>query len=190
MRLARLIAAVIGASTVAGCGAAARSQAPTARQVAAALAGSPAPLSRLHSQADRLIPTTTGGFQALLASLHGYPVIVNQWGSWCEPCRMEFPILQQAGVRLGRSAALIGLDVSDSRSRAAAFLREFPVTYPSYVDPDAHVAFSLKAGAYYPTTLFFDREGKLAFTHVGPYTSVGELLRDAAAHVGARATGT
>jgi hypothetical protein len=47
------------------------------------------------------------------------------------------------------------------------------------------VAFSVKAGAYYPTTEFYDRTGRLVFTHVGPYTSVGRLLGDAAAHVGA-----
>ncbi|HWH11583.1 MAG TPA: TlpA disulfide reductase family protein [Solirubrobacteraceae bacterium] len=189
MRVVRLIAAVIGASTVAACGAVVRSAAPTPAQVRTALAGSPAPLARLHAQADRLVATTPAQFRGVLRSLAGYPVIVNQWGSWCEPCRMEFPVLQQAALRLGRTAAVIGLDVSDSRSGAAAFLREFPVTYPSYVDPDAHVAFSLKAGAYYPTTLFFDRTGKLVFTHIGPYATVAQLLSDAAAHGGARPSG-
>jgi cytochrome c biogenesis protein CcmG, thiol:disulfide interchange protein DsbE len=187
MRLVRVIVAVIAATTIAACGQAVRSRAPTPAQVSAGLAGSPAPLARLHAQADRLLASTPASFHAVLGSLRGYPVIVNQWGSWCEPCRMEFPIFQQAGVRLGRTTAVVGLDVSDSRSAAAVFLREFPVTYPSYVDPDAHVAFSLRAGAYYPTTLFFDRAGKLVFTHVGPYTTVEQLLRDAAVHVGARA---
>jgi cytochrome c biogenesis protein CcmG, thiol:disulfide interchange protein DsbE len=189
MRLVRVIAAAVVATSIAACGQTVRSRAPTPGEISAALAGSPAALARLHAQADRLVPSTPARFRAVLASVRGYPVIVNQWGSWCEPCRMEFPIFQQAGVRLGRTAAVIGLDVSDSGSAAAAFLREFPVTYPSYVDPDAHVAFSLRAGAYYPTTLFFDRGGKLVFTHVGPYTTVEALLRDAAVHVGARARG-
>ena len=117
--------------------------------------------------------------------MRGYPVIVNQWGSWCEPCRAEFPVLQQGALRLGRRVAVVGLDVSDDPGRAAAFLRRYPVTYPSYVDPTAGVAFSLKAGAYYPTTQFYDRAGRLVFTHLGPYRTVGQLLADAAAHVGA-----
>jgi cytochrome c biogenesis protein CcmG, thiol:disulfide interchange protein DsbE len=187
MRLARLIAAAVGVSSIAACGTPVRSAAPTPAQVRAALAGSPAPLARVHAAANRLIPTTPAGFRAVLGSLRGYPVIVNQWGSWCEPCRMEFPVLQRVGVSLGRTTALLGLDVSDSSSGAAAFLREFPVTYPSYVDRDARVAFSLKAGAYYPTTLFFDREGKLVFTHIGPYVTAAALLRDAGAHAGAHA---
>jgi thiol-disulfide isomerase/thioredoxin len=185
MRVIVLIVAVLGASTVAGCGTVARSRAPTAAEIRADLGGSPAPLARLHAEADELIGTTPAAFRAVLDGLRGYPVIVNQWGSWCEPCRMEFPVLQQAAVALGRRVAVIGLDVSDSTSGARAFLAEFPVEYPSYVDRYARVAFSLKAGAYYPTTQFYDRTGRLVYTHLGPYTSLSELLADAAAHVGA-----
>ena len=29
------------------------------------------------------------------ASCRGYPVVVNKWGSWCAPCRAEFPFFQQ-----------------------------------------------------------------------------------------------
>jgi thiol-disulfide isomerase/thioredoxin len=185
MRFGRVIAAVIGASIISGCGAQARSRAPTPAAVAAALAGSPAPLARLHAEADELIPTSPAAFAGVLAGLRGYPVIINLWGSWCEPCRMEFPVLQQAAVALGRRVAVVGLDVSDSATAAREFLREFPVTYPSYVDRSARVAFSLKAGAYFPTTEFYDRQGRLTFTHLGPYATVGELLADASAHAGA-----
>jgi len=185
MRPVLLILTAIGASTIAGCGTAVVSRAPSPGEIRAALAGSPAPLARIHNDANRLLATTPAKFRTVLGSLRGYPVIVNQWGSWCQPCRAEFPVLQQAAVRLGRREAVIGLDVSDDPARAAAFVREFPVTYPSYVDPSARVAFSLKAGAYYPTTQFYDRSGILVFRHLGPYRSVGQLLADAAAHVGA-----
>jgi cytochrome c biogenesis protein CcmG, thiol:disulfide interchange protein DsbE len=185
MRLAPLIVAVIGASTISGCGAVVHSRAPSPAEISRALAGSPEPLARLHAEADRLLPATPTSFAGVLRGLRGYPVIVNQWGSWCEPCRVEFPVLQQAAVALGRKVALIGLDVSDSGTAARRFLREFPVAYPSFVDPNARVAFSLKAGAYYPTTQFYDRQGRLVFTHLGPYASVGALLADATAHAGA-----
>jgi thiol-disulfide isomerase/thioredoxin len=185
MRRIQLMCAVIGVSAIAGCGAAVRSRAPSAAQLRADLAGSPAPLARLHAEAGELVATTPAEFRAVLASLRGYPVIVNLWGSWCEPCRVEFPVLQQAAASLGRRVALVGLDVSDSRGSAGAFLREFPVAYPSYEDPSAQVAYSLKAGAYYPTTQFYDRSGKLVFTHLGPFATVGQIASDAAAYAGA-----
>ena len=185
MRRVLLIATAVGASTIGACGAGAVSRAPSASEVRAGLAGSPAPLAGLHAEANRLVDTTPAKFRGVLSSVRGYPVIVNLWGSWCYPCRAEFPVLQQAAVRLGRRVAVIGLDVADDPGRAAAFLARFPVTYPSYVDPSAGVAFSVKAGAYYPTTQFYDRSGRLVFTHLGPYGTVGQLLADAAGRVGA-----
>ncbi len=85
----------------------------------------------------------------------------------------------------GGDAHVVGLDVNDPGGDAKTFLRSFPVTYPSYVDQGAHTAFALKAGAYYPTTEFYDRTGKLAYTHLGPYLTLEQLESDAHTYAGA-----
>lgn len=169
--------------TVAGCGSSQRSAAPPQARIAAALAGSPAPLAKLHAQADALVVSTPAAFKAVLASLHGYPVVVNKWGSWCGPCRMEFPAFQQASVQRGRTVAFLGLDGGDNAGDARGFLGQYPVSYPSYQDPDARIAFALNAGSYYPTTLFYDRSGKLAYLHAGPYPNSAALLADIARYL-------
>jgi cytochrome c biogenesis protein CcmG/thiol:disulfide interchange protein DsbE len=120
-----------------------------------------------------------------LAGLRGYPAVVNIWGSWCDPCRAEFPIFQQAAVALGRRVAFVGLDVSDNPGAARGFLARFPVTYPSFEDPGAHTAFSVHAGSFFPTTEFYDRSGRLAYTHAGPYLTLSQLLADARTYGGA-----
>jgi thiol-disulfide isomerase/thioredoxin len=162
----------------AGCGATPHSAAPSPAQVHAAFAGSPAPLQTLHGQADALLATSPTAFRAQLDGLRGFPVIVNKWASWCGPCRQEFPAFQRAAVKFGRQVAFIGLDSFDNAGNARTFLREFPITYPSFADPDDKVANALRAGAFFPTTLFFDATGKLSYTHQGGYSSAAALETD------------
>src|SRR3954470_3372416 len=53
------------------------------------------------------------GFRARLAALRGKPVVVNIWGSWCIPCRQEFPIFQRVSAAMGKRVVFLGLDTQD-----------------------------------------------------------------------------
>ncbi len=117
-------------------------------------------------------------FRRELAKLRGYPVVINKWGSWCGPCRFEFPYLQEAAVRFGRRVAFLGLDGEDNPGDARAFLRRFPVTYPSYQDPSQDLARSLHAPIGYPETVFLDRQGHMNFIHQGAYPNQAAVLTD------------
>jgi cytochrome c biogenesis protein CcmG/thiol:disulfide interchange protein DsbE len=166
------------ALVIAGCGSQPRSVVPSYRQVTSAFQGSPPPLASLHSQANQLLAGGTPAFKARLAGLHGYPVVVNKWASWCGPCQTEFPAFQRASVVLGRRVAFVGVDGKDHNQAAAAFLHKFPVTYPSYTDPQESISRAIEAATYYPQTEFFDRQGKAVFDHAGPYESASALERD------------
>lgn len=104
----------------------------TAQQVRDRLAGSSPRLAVLHAKANTLLHGTPDGIRRQIGRLRGTPVIVNMWGSWCGPCRVEMPLLQRANVRYGKRVAFIGIDVKDSDASAARLLREVPVGYPSY----------------------------------------------------------
>jgi cytochrome c biogenesis protein CcmG, thiol:disulfide interchange protein DsbE len=172
------VAAIAAAIALGGCGAQPRSAAPGTRSVAAAFNGSAPVLASLHAQANQLIAGGPSAFESLLSRLRGYPVVVNKWASWCEPCQTEFPVFQRVAVSFGRQVAFVGLDGKDHDQAAAAFLRRFPVTYPSYVDPQENIARGIKAATYYPQTVFFDRQGKIVYDHAGPYESQSALVRD------------
>ncbi|HWW66823.1 MAG TPA: TlpA disulfide reductase family protein [Solirubrobacterales bacterium] len=145
---------------------------------ARALAGSPAPLAALHAQADRLLPGGTAAFEKRIAALKGYPVVVNMWASWCGPCRFEFPTLQKLSARYGKRVAFLGVDSQDSGAAASTFLKEAPVPYPSYTDPDKKIAAVIHATLGLPDTAFYDRAGKLVYLKQGPYTNPSELQAD------------
>lgn len=144
---------------------------------AKALAGSPAPLAALHRQANQLLDGGTDAYEARIAALRGYPIVVNVWASWCGPCRFEFPTLQALAARYGKRVAFLGVDSQDSNDAAKTFLGEEPVPYPSYSDPNKDIFNAVGAFAL-PDTAFYDRSGKLVYLKQGPYTDHAELRAD------------
>src|SRR5690348_11195926 len=128
VRAALTVAALLATTAVAGCGGQAKSAAPPPSAIKAAFKGSPAPLAGLHTQANQLLGGGTPAFRARLAALHGHPVIVNLWASWCGPCRYEFPAYQKVAVDFGRRIAFLGVDEKDHNGPAGSFLEQFPVT--------------------------------------------------------------
>ena len=177
MRLLLVFVAVT--ALLAGCGnSEPKSAAVPQAQVDKALAGAPPKLAALHKQANELIGGSKSDFTTRMAQLRGYPVVVNKWASWCAPCRGEFPAFQKAGVRLGKQVAFLGLDGQDNDGNARKFLKDFPVTYPSYRDPDLKIAPTIQAGVAFPTTIFFNKQGKLVYAHPGPYNNAADLIAD------------
>jgi cytochrome c biogenesis protein CcmG/thiol:disulfide interchange protein DsbE len=150
----------------------------TAAQVQARLAGSPAPLAALHAQAGKLLPGGRGALRARLSALRGWPVVINKWASWCQPCRSEFGAFQRVSLSRGREVAFIGIDSGDTnRANALTFLRSFPVSYPSYYDPSGQAGLAITDSTFTPVTVFYNRSGSL-FIHQGPYPSVAKLEQD------------
>jgi cytochrome c biogenesis protein CcmG, thiol:disulfide interchange protein DsbE len=151
---------------------------PSEAELKEDLAGAPDPLAKLHAQGGELLPGGVEAFRERLGELRGHPVVVNKWASWCGPCRAEFPDFQRASVEYGKRVAFLGVDGNDNREDAEEFLEEFPISYPSYEDPDGRIAQVMQASIAFPSTAFYDRTGKLTYVKQGQYLSRGDLERD------------
>jgi thiol-disulfide isomerase/thioredoxin len=152
----------------------------SAAQMQARLAGSPAPLAGLHAQASEVLGGGLSALRGRLAQLRSRPVVINKWASWCEPCRAEFGVFQRVSLARGREVAFLGIDSGDSsRAAAVAFLRSFPLSYPSYFDRSGTAGAAITSSTFTPVTVFRNSSGG-EYIHQGPYSSVAELERDVA----------
>ena len=93
--------------------------------------------------------------------------LVNYWASWCAPCRVEHPNLEQ----LARDGVTIyGVNYKDSPGNAIGFLEELGNPYAG-VGADAQGRMALNWGLYgVPETYVIDGEGNIVLRFAGPVT--------------------
>jgi thiol-disulfide isomerase/thioredoxin len=126
-----------------------------------------------------------GGGSLDLGRAPGQPTVLNLWGSWCQPCREELPLLQQFADATAGQVRVMGLISKDGRPQAESFAADAGVTFPNAFDGEGGLMTELGLNAL-PVTYFLDAEGGLVYTQVGPVTSVDELRTLAAEHLGVR----
>ncbi|GAB4568909.1 MAG: hypothetical protein Kow0077_00530 [Anaerolineae bacterium] len=77
-----------------------------------------------------------GGGEFTLSENRGKVVVINFWASWCGPCRVEAPALQQVweAYQDRGDVILLGVDYVDNTQDALAYIEEFGITYPNGPD--------------------------------------------------------
>ena len=110
-----------------------------------------------------------GGGEVTLSDLIGKPVMINLWASWCPPCRAEMPAIQkvyQDYQDLGLIILGVNTTNQDNEADAAAFVRQYGLTFPIPLDRDGSVSvlYDLRG---LPTTFFIDRKGIIRSVVVG-----------------------
>jgi thiol-disulfide isomerase/thioredoxin len=132
-----------------------------------------------RTPAPRLSGTTITGTSFDLSEATGHGLVaVNVWASWCGPCRAEMPVLVRAA---GRSLQVVGIDERDSDRSARGFASSRGARYPSLADPKGRLLAQLRMlpQTGVPSTVFLDREGRVAARVIGPIDShvLGRILR-------------
>jgi peroxiredoxin len=106
-----------------------------------------------------------GGGQWQLAGQRGKVVVLNFWGSWCPPCRVETPDFDQAyRATKAKGVEFVGVAVKDREEAAASFLADKKISYPSLFDPAGKVALrfrDLRTNGF-PYTIVIDKQARVA----------------------------
>lgn len=96
-------------------------------------------------------------------------VVLNFWYLQCQPCRAEFPYLQEAYEKYSDRIEVLALNpVNADDEEIAAFQKELGLTFPmAQCDADWERLMQLTA---YPTTVVIDRYGTISLIHKGTVT--------------------
>jgi thiol-disulfide isomerase/thioredoxin len=122
------------------------------------------------------VPAVAGG-SVNLEAYKGKVVLLNFWGTWCEPCKRELPALETAHQQYGdQGLVVIGVNLTDDelaqgRNEEAirAYLAQFGVTYPVALDMEGEITNAYRVFPL-PTSFFIDGEGRIRYVHIGELT--------------------
>ena len=105
------------------------------------------------------------GEKRTLEDLKGKFVLVNFWATWCNPCKVEMPLLEKLHQTLKSDKfTVIGLHVGPGPENIEEFKKLMPISFPIYVDMDLEVDWGVPG---LPTTFLLNPEGRLIYRAVG-----------------------
>lgn len=107
------------------------------------------------------------GRELQLSEFEGDVVLLNFWATWCSPCKLEMPDIQERFVQYQEQGLIVmGVNFDEGPSDVGAFRDELGLTFNILLDPGALVQRQYQITGY-PTSIFIDREGVIQVRHVG-----------------------
>ena len=104
-----------------------------------------------------------------LSKLRGKIVVINFWATWCEPCKVEMPFIEELYRRPQSTLEILAVNFDEPTQQVEQFVDEYQLSFPVLLDPGGDVQ-SLYRVRGYPTTFVVDEAGVIQFHHVGLIT--------------------
>lgn len=101
-----------------------------------------------------------------LVSEKNQPLVVNFWATWCAPCLEELPMFESVHNRIGHEVTFLGVNVSDSPTKANEMIADAGISYQMGRDPEGNFLVGLGIVGL-PATVFIDSEGTIVDVHMG-----------------------
>jgi peroxiredoxin len=105
-----------------------------------------------------------------LNDLRGRAVLINFWATWCGPCRVEMPDIQEQYVVHSPDLVVLAIDMDESQDTVAPFVEELGLTFPVLLDPGGKVNGESYNVRGYPSSFFVDKDGVIRVVQIGLMT--------------------
>jgi thiol-disulfide isomerase/thioredoxin len=103
-------------------------------------------------------------------------VLVNNWATWCPPCRAEMPLLETFFRKYASEGfVLIGVNAGESTTEVAEFVETYDLSFPMWLDRDGLALRAFRSNAL-PSSYVIDRDGSVCFAWLGAITE--KVLED------------
>ena len=118
-----------------------------------------------------------GGSSLRLSDLRGRAVLIDFWATWCEPCRIQAPIVDQLARRWrDRGVVVVGVDTdAPDQGDPRAFALSRGLSYPIVQDTGGAASHAYGVDSL-PTLVVVSPAGKIVAIRTG-VTEGGELER-------------
>jgi cytochrome c biogenesis protein CcmG, thiol:disulfide interchange protein DsbE len=118
-------------------------------------------------QAPELHLKDLNGSSISLADYSGQFVLINNWATWCPPCRAEMPVLQgYYDAHHQQNFTIIAIESGEGADEVASFVTEYALTFPVWIDP-AGIALDMFQNFSLPSSYLVDPGGRVRLAWSG-----------------------
>jgi cytochrome c biogenesis protein CcmG/thiol:disulfide interchange protein DsbE len=107
------------------------------------------------------------GKASSLTDYKGQIILINNWATWCPPCKAEMPAFEEFYTRHKEQGfVLIAVEAGEPVDDVNKFIKDYGLTFPVWLDPQ-NVSIKIFKNYNLPNSYVIDRNGQVRYTWTG-----------------------
>ena len=124
------------------------------------------PVAVKYPAPELALENVNGGTESL-ADFSGQVLLLNNWATWCPPCKAEMPTLKKFhDAHSAEGFTIIAVEAGDGKDEVLQFANSLGLTFPIWLDPDGAALNAFKNGNL-PNSYVIDRSGTVRYAWTG-----------------------
>jgi len=124
------------------------------------------PVAVKYPAPELALENVNGGTESL-ADFSGQVLLLNNWATWCPPCKAEMPTLKKFhDAHSAKGFTIIAVEAGDGKDEVLQFANSLGLTFPIWLDPEGAALNAFKNGSL-PNSYVIDRSGTVRYAWTG-----------------------